>query len=218
MSLALMVLLAVPDQALLQKLGERALALEHFNKASKVTVDIVAEELDSDGKVTKTTHTALRVGRDGAKSERKLLTFVENGKDLTAAKRAELEATPKKETQVRSPFHPDERAKYRFELLTPPADQPTLLRIGFQPSGEKTSELYVGDATVDPQTGDVLAVSLRPSKNPPFVQSLSIESKLDAVTPAGRATSSLTMSGVGGFLFIKQRFRVLTKFTDYEPL
>jgi len=216
MSLALMVLLAVPEQALLQKLGERALQLEHFNKASKVTVDIVAEELDSDGKVTKTTHTALRVARDGAKSERKLLTFVENGKDLTAAKRAELESAPKKETQVRSPFHPDERAKYQFTVLA--ADQPASMRIGFEPSGEKTSELYVGEATVDPQTGDVLAVTLRPSKNPPFVQSLSIESKLDAVTPAGRATSSLTLSGVGGFLFIKQRFRVLTTFKDYEPL
>lgn len=200
MSLALMVLLAVPEQALLQKLGERALQLEHFNKASKVTVDILAEELDSDGKVTKTTHTALRVARDGSKSERKLLTFVENGKDLTASKRADLEAPPKKETQVRSPFHPDERAKYQFELL--PTDHPGQLRIGFQPSGEKTSELYVGEATVDPETGDVLAVSLRPSKNPPFVQSLSIESKLDAVTPAGRATSSLTMSGVGGLSLI----------------
>lgn len=216
MSLALMVLLAVPEQALLQKLGERALALEHFNKASKVTVDIVAEELDSDGKVTKTTHTALRVARGGAKSERKLLTFVENGKDLTAAKRAELESAPKKETQVRSPFHPEERAKYRFTTLE--ADGPGPLRIGFEPSVEKTSELYVGEATVDPQTGDVLAVSLRPSKNPPFVQSLSIDSKLDAVTPAGRATSRLTLSGVGGFLFIKQRFRVVTTFTDYEPL
>lgn len=209
---------ATPDTALLEKLGARALQLEHFAKSSKVTVDIVGDKLDGDGKVTKTTHTALRVGRDGAKVERKLLTFVEDGKDLTEKKRAELEAPPKKSAEVKSPFHPDQRAKYQFAVLAPPSDKPSLMRLGFQPAGEKTEELYMGDATIDPETGDVLSLSLRPSKNPAFVQSLSIEATLDAQTPAGRAMSKLTIKGVAGALFFKDRFRVVTTFTDYEPL
>ena len=90
-------------------------------------------------------------------------------------------------------------------------------RLGFF-GGEKTDELYIGDATVDPQTGDVLSLSLRPSRNPTFVDSLSIEARLDAVTPAGRAMSSLTIKGVAGVLFFKDRFRIVTTFTDYEPL
>lgn len=94
----------------------------------------------------------------------------------------------------------------------------TLMRLGFQPSGEEHEELYMGDATVDPETGDVLSLSLRPSRNPTFVQSLSIEASLDAVTPAGRAMSRLTIKGVAGALFFKERFRVVTTFADYEPL
>lgn len=213
-----MMLAATPDPALLDKLGARALALEAYANGSRVTVDVVAEELDADGKVKKTTHTALRVGRSGTKVERKLLTFIENGKDLTESKRAELERPPKKEgAAVKSPFHPDQRARYQFAVLAPPADKPTRLRLGFQPAAGKTEELYVGDATVDPETGDVLALSLRPSKTPAFVDSLSIEATLDAPTPAGRAMSRLTLKGVAGFLFIKERFRVVTTFSDYEP-
>ncbi len=217
-AMLLLMLTAAPDAALLEKLGARALQLEAFANASRVTVDIVADKLDSDGKVTKTTHTALRVGRNGTRADRKLLTFVENGKDLTEAKRAELEAPPKKEARVKSPFHPDERAKYQFAVLAPQADKPGLARIGFQPAGDKNEELYIGDATVEPESGDVLALSLRPSKNPAFVQSLFIEATLDTVTPAGRAMSVLTIKGVAGVLFFKDRFRVVTTFTGYEAL
>lgn len=212
----LMLVAATPEPALLEKLGARARQLETYVNDSRVTVDVVAEELDGDGAVKKTTHTTLRVGRSGGKVERTLLTYTENGKDLTESKRAELEKPPKKEgAGVKSPFHPDERAKYQFAVLAPPADRPSLARLGFQPAGEKTDQLYIGDATIDPQTGDVLTLSLRPSKNPSFVSSLSMEATFDAQSPAGRAMSRLSMKGVAGLLFVKQRFRVVTTFSDY---
>lgn len=216
MSLLLMLVAATPEPALLEKLGARARQLETYTNDSRVTVDVVAEELDGDGAVKKTTHTTLRVGRSGGKVERKLLTYTENGKDLTESKRAELEKPPKKEgAGLKSPFHPDERAKYQFAVLAPPGDRPSLTRLGFQPAGEKTDQLSIGDATIDPQTGDVLTLSLRPSKNPSFVSSLSIEATFDAESPAGRAMSRLTLKGVAGMLFVKQRFRVVTTFSDY---
>lgn len=218
-ALVLMVVAAVPDEALLEKLGARALKLEAFTNGSRVTVDVVADELDSDGAVKKTTHTALRVGRSGSKVDRKLLTHQEDGKDLTERKRAELEQPPKKPgASVKSPFHPEQRAKYQFSVLAAPADKPGLLRIGYQPKGELTSELYTGDATVDPETGDLLTLSMRPSKYPAFVEALSLEALFDAPTPAGRAMSRLTMKGVAGALFFKTRFRAVTTFSEYEAL
>lgn len=221
MTLATLILAAaaVPDAALLDLLGARALALEKFADASRVTVDIVTDKLDANGAVKKSTHLALRVGRKNGEVDRKLLTYVVDGEDLTEAKRAEQEKPPKKGSlAVKSPFHPDERAKYRFAVLAPPADQPTLMRLGFQPAGDKKPELYMGDATVDPQTGDVHTLSLRLSKTPVFVDSLSIEATLGAQTPAGRAMSRLAIKGVAGALFFKERFQVVTTFTDYEPL
>lgn len=207
---------AAPDPALLEKLGARARQQETWTNDSRVTVDVVAEQLDADGAVTKTTHTTLRVGRSGGKVERKLLTFTENGKDLTESKRAELEKPPKKEgAGVKSPFHPDQRAKYEFAVLAPPPDRPSLTRLGFQPAGEKTDQLSIGDATIDPETGEVLTLSFRPSKNPTFVESLFIEATFDAQSPAGRAMSRLTLKGVSGVLFMKERFRVVTTFSDY---
>jgi hypothetical protein len=218
-TLLLLALTSTPDAALLEKLGARAQQLEAFTNASRVTVDIVAEEFDGSGAVKKTTHTALRVGRSGTKVDRKLLTFVENAKDLTEDKRAELEKPPKKDgAGVQSPFHPDQRAKYQFSVLEPPSDHPGAVRLGFQPSGEKSDQLYVGEATVDPETGDVLTLSLKPSKNPTFIDSLALEAKFDATTPAGRAMSRLSMKGEGGLLFFKKRFRVVTTFSDHEPL
>ena len=216
--LLLLVLASAPDAALLDKLGTRAKQLEVFTNGSRVTVDIVAEEFDGEGAVKKTTHTALRVARSGSKTERKLFTYQENGKDLTEDKRAELEKEPPKKggAAVQSPFHPDQRAKYRFSTLEPPADG--LVRLGFEPSGEKSDQLYVGEATVDPETGDVRSLSLKPSKYPTFVDSLSLEARLDAPTPAGRAMSRLAMKGEAGLLFFKKRFRVVTTFSDYEPL
>ena len=84
----LMLVAATPEPAVLEKLAERARQLETYGNDSRVTVDVVAEELDRDGAVKKTTHTTLRVGRSGGKVERKLLIYTENGKDLTESKRA----------------------------------------------------------------------------------------------------------------------------------
>lgn len=209
---------AGPDPALLQKLSERAVALEAFAKNARSTVSVVVEKFDADGKVIETTRSTLRVGRTNGKVERKLVSFEEDGKDLTEKKRAELESAEHNERDVKSPFHPDVAAKYAFTVLDAPADRPNRVRIGFRPAGEKTSELYMGEATVVPETGDVESFSLRPSKNPAFVDSLFIEGTAGAPTPAGSALKTLSIRGSAGLLFFKQRFRIVSTFSDYEPL
>lgn len=207
---------AAPEPALLEALGARALQLESFTEAAQLTLEVHAEELDAAGAVSKTTQTTMRVTRAGGKAGRTLLHHEENGKDLTEDKRAELERPPKKaEAAVRSPFHPAEQRKYRFVMLPPPREA-GLLRVGFQPAGEKDEALSIGDATVDPVSGDTVALSMRPSKNPLFVEALSIECAFEAQTPAGRALSKLSIKGIAGLLFFKKRFRVVTTLRDYE--
>jgi hypothetical protein len=76
----------------------------------------------------------------------------------------------------------------------------------------------IGDAAVDPETGDVLHMSMRPSKNPRFVDHLFMELEFAAPTPAGRALSKLSARGDGGFAFIHKRFAVVTTFSNYQPL
>jgi hypothetical protein len=74
----------------------------------------------------------------------------------------------------------------------------------------------IGDAAVDPETGDLVRMSMRPSKNPMFVDRLFMELEFDAQTPAGRAVSKITAKGAGGIAFIKKRFAVVTTLSDYR--
>lgn len=203
--LALM-LTAVPDAALLQRLGEHGKRMDTFAKNASFTVDVVAEEFDSDGKATKTTKSSMRVTRRDGKESRKLTKYTEDGVDLTEKKRAEIEKAESK--PVHSPFLPSQQAKYRFTLLESKDDQ---LRIGIEPAGKKDPELITGEAKVDPTTGEVRFVTMAPSKMPAFVDSLTLTGTFDE-----RSMTKLTIKGVGGFLFIKKRFGVVTIFRDYE--
>lgn len=150
-----------------------------------------------------------------------MISATEDGKDVTEDTRKDLAEQDEKKNKngsmsQASPFHPEQRAKYTFSLLAPSAAEPQFARIAFQPAGDKSSELMIGDATVDPQTGDLVRMSMRPSKNPTFVSHLYMELEFDAPTPAGRALSKLTAKGAGGIAFIKKRFAVVTTFSDYR--
>lgn len=207
---------ATPDAALLERLATQAKRLETFTSQAQLQVDVVAEELDGDGAVAKSSFTSLKLKRNGEQVERTLLSHREGDKDLTEAKRSELEKPPKKGDSMRSPFLPEQQAKYRYTQLGAPEGSPQLLRLGFAPAGDKSEELSEGEALVDPESGAVLKLSMRPSKLPAGVKTLAVDAVLDAQTPAGRALSKLTIQGTAGFLFFTRRFRVVTTFSDYR--
>jgi hypothetical protein len=210
MMLSLMILAAAPDQTLLDKLGEQALAMESNWNKTACTIEVLGEEKDGDGKVTKSTRTSLRVTRDGTAITRKLSHHEENGKDLTEAKRKEIEG--KEAAKVsRSPFHPTERVKYRFEQKDP-------AHIAFEPVGDKTEENLVGEAVLDPGALLVKALEMRPAKLPMFVKELAIRVEFDAATPNGKGMSLLSVKGTAGALFFTKRFSVVTTFSDYSGL
>ncbi len=205
-ALAWLTFSGAPDAALLERLAAHAAQMETYSANASFTVDVIAEEYDSDGKATKTTKSSMRVSRKAGKESRKLLRYEEDGVDITEKKRAEVEKAESK--PVHSPFHANEQPKYRFTLLESPGKP---LRIAMEPAGRKTPELIIGEADVDPESGEVRFISMRPSKNPAFVDSLALTASFD-----GKAMSQLTIKGVGGFLFIKKRFGVVTTFRDSE--
>lgn len=219
--LLLLALATAPDAALLDRIAERTKALETFTKDAQLTLKVASDELDSDGKSEKHSELVFHVTRKDGKPSRELVSATEDGQDVTEEKRRELdEAKPKKGNGngkgQASPFHPEQRAKYAFSLLPPSDKAPGLVRIAFQPAGERSDELMLGDATVDPETGDIVHMSMRPSKNPRFVDYLTMELEFDAQTPAGRALSKLSARGAGGIAFIKKRYAVVTTFSGYK--
>lgn len=223
-ALVLTLLTVEPDAELLQRIVERGRTIEAFTGDARVVVEVRADELDGDGKVVSTDLSRFRLVKKGGETVgTELLLKSKDGKDVTAEAKAEQQKKDEGEKKsvgfsARSPFHPDQLAKYRFALLAPPKDEPGLVRIGFQPAGEKTPELVMGEATVDPATGELLASTMRPSKNPRFVDHLVMDLEYGAVTPAGRVLSRLTARGDGGFLFIRKRFAVVTTFSEWEAV
>lgn len=231
--LTLIVTLAVGadvDPALLQRVAERTKQVEAFSENCRMTIDVTGEELDSDGKVESSEQSVFRVTKkSGETTSTELLKSIEDGKDVTEEAKKE-EAKKAAEGKNRngkqkkggtlgelSPFHPSQVRKYRFGILAPPPGNPSLVRVAFQPAGEKDPELLIGDATIDPATGDLLSMSMRLSKTPYLVDSLAMEAELKADTPAGKALSKLSVRGSAGLAFLKKRFRVVTQFS-YEPL
>lgn len=202
----LVILAAAPDATLMQRLAQHAERMDTFTRNAAFTVDVVAEEFDADGKATKTTRSSMRVTRRDGKESRKLTKYEENGVDLTEKKRSEIEKAESK--PVHSPFLPSEQTKYRFTLLDAKDEH---LRIGIEPAGKKDPELITGEAKVDPVRGEVRFVTMAPSKLPAFVDALTLTGTFDE-----RSMTKLTIKGVGGFLFIKKRFGVVTIFRDYE--
>lgn len=231
-SALLLLLAAAPDPALVQRLTAHSDRLEALMRNASMTMTVKGEELDGDGKPKSTFESVSRLTVQGGQSSQELVKAVENGRDVTEErrlKRAERKKEKEKEKQEGDekgrksvsigavlPFGSEEVAKYEFALLAPSKANPDLVRLAFKPRGEKSDKLMIGDALVDPEKGELVRLSMRPSKNARFVDHLVMELEFDAVTPAGRALSRLDARGDGGFLLIHKWFHVETRFSDYQ--
>lgn len=225
-ALVLLVLTSAPDAGLselLERVDQRSRTVEAFTNDASLTLSVVSDELDAEGSSTKHSELTFAVTRKDGRAERSLLSATEDGKDVSRDER--FTAPPKGDRERSgsstslaqlSPFHREQRAKYTFAPLPSASTAPDLVRVSFQPVGEKSDKLMIGDATIDPVSGELLSLSMRPSKNPRFVDQLYVELEFAAPTPAGRALSRISMKGRGGVLFLKKRFVVVTTFSDYR--
>jgi hypothetical protein len=224
---ALLVLLAEPGPDLMKKLADHDARLLRLYKEGEVTMTSRVEELDKAGKVQHTQSVTLRLTRKDGKPHGEVLSAARDGQDVTADERkqqAEKEARAEEDPKGKNermtltlPFAADAQASYTFQVLGPDANNPALQRISFAPRGKKTKDLWVGEAVVDPQAGEVRWLKQKPAELPMFVERISMVLEFNAATPEGAAVSSVLMDGEGGLPFFKKIFRSVITMKDYVP-
>jgi len=208
-------------------------------RGGSVTVTIRTEELDKKGKVESATEIVMKQSHENGKDQSELVRFVRDGKDVTAEekkKQAEAEAKaakekpqPKREEKrkdegesnsltlsLSDPFEPKMQGKYRFTIAGRETTDPAKVRIRFEPKGDASPDLNIGEALVDPATGAIYRVAYRPSKNPRFVDRLDVAMEFTPQSEAGPNPTKISFDGEGGFLFIHKHIRSTTTFSDWK--
>ncbi len=222
MVLTVLVLLGqAPAPELLDKLAEHDTRAASINREADFTVSIAADELDADGKPEHSKLYVVRVSNKGGERAEQLLKVLHDGKDVTEAERPGFDAKREERKKAKpaaaqypSPFSKAERPKYRFSLMAADPKRPAVTRIAFRPGSGTSSELMTGDAEVDTAEGELLRLTLRPSKMPSFVDHLLIVVDYGAATPRGRAVSKIDVRGDGGFAFVRRRYHLVTAIDD----
>src|SRR5262249_17322221 len=120
-----------------------------------------------------------------------------DGEDEMNAEKDRSIKNDEKNERTESPFAPRNQRKYQFTMLTPE-------RIAFHPKGDPDPGVHIGEALIDPATGELINLWLNPSKNQMFCDRLNMQLEYDAHTDAGRALSKFSLQGAGSFLFIKR--------------
>ena len=80
-----------------------------------------------------------------------------------------------------------------FQRLGPDAHSPSLQRIGFEPRGKASRDLWSGEAVVDPAAGEVKWMKQRPSDLPAFVERIEMVLEFGAATSEGSAVSTVRL-------------------------
>ena len=207
----------VPLDELVKSAGAAEVASEAAFENRPCTVTIDAKELDKKGAVKDASEIVMRRMLVDGKQHDELVRYVENGKDVTAEKKAKRAEREKEEEesgegddhgQIRSPFHPKNADGYAFEDLGADKADPALRRIRFAPKkGATADDRMIGEATLT-QAAQLRELRMRPAKLPMLVSAIDIVGEFG---PSGEVVR-LGMKGEAGALFIKKRFDVMTTF------
>jgi len=225
----LLVLLALPAhagqqvdlRALLQRLGEGTPGMGYLvqQRLQAMTVTSVTEERDGKGRVTQTRERVQRMEERDGKRASELVLARDNGQDVTAQQRAEAEKRGKEQADKSSsfelPFTPENQARHRFSIVGPDAQDPSKLRLRFEPADAPGPQVMQGEALVDPERGHVLQLRFRPSKFPSMlIDRMDVEMDFRAHPGVGAVVSRLGVEWEGGLLFFKKRGRSTVTFED----
>ncbi len=197
--------------ALLDRLEAHEAKLARIYEDGAFSVQSTIESFGRGKKPSSTIDVETRVTNVKGIRREEIVKKLENGKDVTAEaiekkkkdKQKKLESNP-----MILPFATKERPKYRFTWKKPDV-------ITFEPVVAPADGVYRGEATVDPDKGEVLEVRARPTKLPAFVDEIAFRLELGLVTRAGPTPSALEVDGEGGVLFYRKRVRIRTGFSDY---
>jgi hypothetical protein len=145
-----------------------------------------------------------------------VLSSVRDDVDDRAEEEKRAAKTDDQNKRTESPFAGRNQAKYTFTTLGPDPKEPALLRIGFGPLADPSSEVMQGEALVDPEAGELVQLTFRPSKYPTFVDALQMHLEYRLVPGAGRLVSRFTFTGSGGLLMFKKHGDADVAFTYPE--
>jgi hypothetical protein len=212
---------------LLEHIGRNTPGMGYLVKErlQAMTVTSRTEERDGDGRVTHTYERVRRMSEQGGKQTSELVRAVDDGQDVTARRREEAhqraadqkdgEKGDDKGLSFELPFTKENQARHRFTVLGPDAQDGRLLRVGFEPAGERDPQVMVGEALVDAQSGQVRQLRFRPSKFPSLlIDRLDVQMDFREQPGVGAVVSRLVVDGEGGVLFFKKRGRSTVSFTD----
>jgi len=207
---------AEPPADLLKKLAEHDARMDRIDREGSFAIEAKSEELKLGGEVKHTLEIWMRVTHQGGKRVQLLVKALKDGNDVTEERRKKDDPLgDSKRTEI-SPFSAHLQRQYAFKSLGPEKSDASLLRIHFEPKGTYTEDLLIGEAVVDPHSGEVVRISSRPSDYPSNLDRLSIDVQYEQKTVLGRALSRISREGEGGFLFIKNRFRDTTTYSEYD--
>jgi hypothetical protein len=210
----------VVSDSLLLGLAQHADRFEDMKRRGAFTMSGKLEEIDGDGHPSDTKEIILRSTPTPTPMDRitNVIRYLENGKDMTAdaQKRAterrvkrlkdpELQAEAKRK-DLRLPFLASEQHRYVFTLAERDAAQPNRVRIAFTPR-VPAEDAIKGSAWVDETDREVLSAGFSLSKNPTFIDHVDITIVFGLPTQLGRAPSTVSFDGRGGFLVIRKHYR-----------
>lgn len=210
---------SVADE-LMKGLAQHAERFEEMKRRGAFTLQGRIEEIDGDGHASDVKEFHLRSTPTSVPMDRiaNVFRYTENGKDKTedAQKRARDQHVlrlddlkdPDKRAKARKkdlklPFLASEQARYAFSVVERDASR---VRVAFTPKVPAENALK-GSAWVDEKDGKVLSVGFSFSKNPMFVDHVDITVTFGLETELGRAPSTITFDGRGGFLFVRKHYR-----------
>ncbi|MEO8878225.1 MAG: hypothetical protein ABI461_21710 [Polyangiaceae bacterium] len=212
--------LATPPSAdLMKRLAVHAASFEKMKTHASYALDGRMETLDSDAVVDSEKIMTGNIIAVGKKAHLDVTKYTEDGTDKTqeAQDKARDAAKKKrdKKKNIRMPFHADEQARYDFDQIETDKLDRSRVRISFVPK-IKTESTIEGSAWVDTKTGTVVSAGFKVSQPPAFVDYVHITVEFGAATALGPAVSKVTLTGKGGFFFLRKNFRAdatLSKYT-----
>ena len=234
-TLLLAVLLAVPLPLQAEDLWPKAV---QWGQASKDwmpgTMSMVSEMLDKSGKVEETTAIAFRlVVKPDGEIAQEMVKYVENGNDVTAAKRTEMEkAEAEAAAEEKKGAKGKEEVSVGVEVagvFLPDLQKGTQVRPGVTRRAvggrmglehaftqkQQDGSTVKGTAWLDRETGLPLEVAYTPEPLPKHVKEMATVIRYGPGEGGNWHAVEMVTEGVGGILFIKKRFRFTMKFGDY---
>ena len=213
--LVIAVLAQSPDEALLSKLAAHDARMEKYLDAHPMTEHLRLVELDGDGNTSHVTKTVQVVERKSGALSTRVISSERDGKDWKSGAEDEAAKRDKKNERTQSPFAARNQGKYKLTVVGNDTANPKLQRIAFGPKGEPATDVMVGEALVDTDSGELARLTFKPSKFPLFVDSFDMQLDYASHTDeTGRMISRFSLSGAGGLLFVKRRGELVVTF-DY---